>query len=285
MKKYLANIDVITLGVAVIGVLLRLWHLSSGPDSNGLYPGNHIAWILLLCFSAAVAVGLFLIAGAAGKSRSYNANFSPSLVGAVGYALAGCALLLSAYGYLRGEALILYTITGILGLLGGVALLLGGWYRWKGKRPHFLVFALPCAFLALRLFCTGHIWGDEPELHRYLPGFFANVLCVLATYQLWAFGVNLGNRSRSLLCSLLGVYLCLVAIPGSSDGIFYLAMAVWLFTNLCPKTKAPFRPVVQPTPPPQPVEEPAEPSAPEEADPEIEAIISDLLMKIDEIKE
>ena len=52
MKKYLANIDLITLAVAVIGVLLRFWHLSSGPDSNGLYPGNHIAWILLLCFSA-----------------------------------------------------------------------------------------------------------------------------------------------------------------------------------------------------------------------------------------
>lgn len=285
MKKYLANIDLITLAVAVIGVLLRYWHLSSGPDINGLYPGNHIAWILLLCFSAAVAVALFLIAGTAGKSRSYTANFSPSPVGAVGYALAGFTLLFSAYGYLRGEALMLYTMAGILGLLSGVALLLGGWCRWKGTRPHFLVFALPCVFFALRLFCTGHVWGDEPELHRYLPGFFANVMCVLAAYQLWAFGVNLGNRSRCLLCSLLSVYLCLVAIPGSTDAGFYLAIALWLFTNLCPKTAAPFRPVVRPDPAAQTEETPAEAVPQEETDPEIEAIISDLRMKIDEIKE
>ena len=75
MKKHLANIDLITLAVAVIGVLLRYWHLSAGPDSNGLYPDNHIAWTLLLCLSAAMVVALFLIAGTAGKSRSYSANF------------------------------------------------------------------------------------------------------------------------------------------------------------------------------------------------------------------
>ena len=285
MKKHLANIDLITLAVAVIGVLLRYWHLSAGPDSNGLYPDNHIAWTLLLCLSAAMVVVLFLIAGTAGKSRSYSANFSPSLVGAIGYALAGFAILLSASGYLLGEALILYTIAGILGLLSGAALIFGGWCRWKGKRPHFLVFALPCTFFALKLFCTGHVWGDEPELHRFLLGFLANVMCTLATYQLWAFSVNLGNRSRSLLCSLLAVYLCLVAVPGSSDGLFYLAMAIWLFLNLCPKTTAPFRPVIRPEPIPQPEQAPADEAATEETDPEIEAIISEFRMKIDEIKE
>ena len=92
MKKHLANIDLSTLAVGVFGVLLRYWHLSAGPDSNGLYPDNHIAWTLLLCLSAAMVVVLFLIAGTAGKSRSYSANFSPSLSGAIGYALAGFAI-------------------------------------------------------------------------------------------------------------------------------------------------------------------------------------------------
>lgn len=286
MKKYLPNVDLITIAVAVIGILLRYWHLSVGPDSNGLYPANHIAWTLLLCLSAAMVVVLFLIAGGAGKSRNYHANFSPSLTGAVGFALAGFAILLSGWNYLQGESLMLFTIAGVLGLLSGAALLVGGWCRWKGKRPHFLVFALPCAFLALKLFCTGHTWGDEPELHRYLLGFFANVMCVLATYQHWAFAVNLGNRARSLLCSLLAVYLCLIATPGSNEQIFYLAMAIWLFTNLCPKAAAPFRPVIHPETAPQPEDVPAEPApADEETDPEIEAIISEFRMKIDEIKE
>ena len=286
MKKYLPHIDLITLAVAVIGILLRFWHLGAGVDAKGLYPAGHMGWILLLILSAALAVVLFLVAGLAGKSRSYSANFSPSLSGAVGYALAGCAMMLSAVGYLQGESLALYTVTAVLGLASAAALILGGWYRWKGKRPHFLVFALPCAFLALKLFCTGHVWGDEPELHRFLLDFLANVMCTLATYQLWAFGVNLGNRSKSLLCSLLAIYLCLVAVPGSSEGLFYLAMAIWLFTNLCPKTAAPFRPEFRPEPVPQPEEAaPAEPAPPEEADLEIEAIIAEFQSKIDEIKE
>jgi hypothetical protein len=176
-------------------------------------------------------------------------------------------------------------MTGVLGLLSAAALILGGWCRWKGKRPHFLVFALPCVFFALRLFCTGHVWGDEPELHRYLLRFFADMMCALAAYQLWAFSVNLGNRSSSLLCSLLAVYLCLVAVPGSSDAMFYLAMAIWLFLNLCPKTAAPFRPVIQPEPAIVPEEIPAEPPVQEETDPEIEAIIAQFQSKIDEIKE
>ena len=229
MKKYLPHIDLLTLAVAAIGILLRFWHLGTGVDENGLYPANHIAWTLLLFLSAALVIVLFLTAGFAGKSRSYSGNFSASLPGAVGYALAGCAMVLSSIGYLTGESLMLYTLTGILGLLSAAALILGGWCRWKGRRPHFLVFALPCVFFALRLFCTGHIWGDEPELHRYLLGFFANIMCTLATYQLWAFAVNLGNRSKSLLCSLLAIYLCLVAVPGSNDGVFYLAMAICCF--------------------------------------------------------
>lgn len=286
MKKYLPHIDLITLAVAAIGILLRFWHLGAGVDENGLYPANHIAWTLLLILSAALLVALFLIAGFSGKSRSYSANFSRSPSGAVGFALAGCAMLLASTGYLLGEQLALYTLTAIVGLLSAAALILGGWCRWKGKTPHFLVFALPCAFLALQLFCMGHIWGDEPELHRYLLAFFANIMCALATYQLWAFSVNLGNRSKSLLCSLLAIYLCLVAVPGSGDGVFYLSMAIWLFTNLCPKTAASFRPEFKPEPMPQPEEEPTpEPAPQEEPDPEIEAIISEFRMKIDQIKE
>ena len=48
MKKYLPHIDLITLAVAAIGILLRMWHLGSGVDEQGLYPANHMAWTLLL---------------------------------------------------------------------------------------------------------------------------------------------------------------------------------------------------------------------------------------------
>lgn len=289
MKKYLPHIDLITLATAAIGILLRLWLLGLGEDEKGLYPADHISWILLLLLSAALAVVLFLLASYAGKSRSYSANFSPSLTGAVGYAAAGCGMILASLVHFSvGQRL--YTVTGIVGITAAVLLFLGGYFRWKGKTPHFFVFALPCAYFALRLFCMGHYWGDEPELHRFLLDFFATAACVIASYQLWAFSVGLGNRSASLLCSLLATYLCLVSIPGSSDSLFYATMAVWLFTNLCPKKLAPFRPEFRPEPVPEaPVEE--EPNSQvsvepaEETDPEIEAIIAELQLKTDEMKE
>ena len=291
MKKYLPHIDLITLGASAIGILLRLWLLGIGENEKGLYPANHISWILLLILSIALAASLFLLAAQAGKGRSYSANFSPSLTGAVGYAVAGCGMILAALGHLSSSEILLYKITGFAGLVAAAALILGGYCRWKGKTPHFLVFALPCAYFALRLFCMGHTWGDEPELHRFLLGFFATAACVLASYQLWAFAVGLGNRSASLLWSLLATYLCLVAAPGSSDGLFYLTAAVWLFTNLCPKKVAPFRPQFRPENEVPPAQEPAEASAevpaeiPQEVDPEIEAIIAELRLKTDEMKE
>lgn len=291
MKKYLPHLDLITLGTAGIGILLRFWLLGIGEDENGLYPANHISWILLLALSAALAVFLFLIAGQAGKSRSYRANFSASLSGAVGFAIAACGMVVSALQHFGTGGIILYRVTGALGFLAAAALVLGGFCRWKGTVPHFLVFALPCAYLGLRLFCMGHIWGDEPELHRFLLGFFATAATVMACYHLWGFSVGLGNRAASLLWSLLGSYLCLVAMPGSGDWPFYLGTAVWLFTNLCPKKAAPFRPEFKPEPMPASAPEQSETAAetpvelPQEADPEIEAIIAELRQKTDEMKE
>lgn len=286
MKKYLPYIDRITLAAAMIGMALRLWLLQCGEDEKGLYPAHHISWTLLLLLSAAVFVGLFLLAGHAGKSRSYSANFPASTTGAAGYLAAAIGLAVTAPGHFSTGVGWMHTAAGIVGLAAAAMLLLGALFRYRGRIPPFPVLAVPCLYFALRLFCIAYLWRDEPELHRFLMGFFATAVACLASYQLWGFSVGLGNRSASLLWSLLGVYLCLVAIPGSSEWLLYLTVALWLLTNLCPKKSAPFRPPVKPAPKPEPEPVPEEPKAGDSGlDPDIEELLAEILRETEEMKE
>ncbi len=286
MKKYLPYIDRITLAAAMIGMALRLWLLQCGEDEKGLYPAHHISWTLLLILSAAVAIGLFLLAGCAGKSRSYRANFPASTTGAAGYLAAAIGLAVTVPGHFSAAAGWMHTAAGLIGLAAAAMLLWGALLRYRGDTPPFPALAVPCLYFALRLFCTAHLWRDEPELHRFVMGFFATAAACLASYQLWGFSVGLGNRSSSLLWSLLGVYLCLVAVPGSSDWPLYLTVALWLLTNLCPKKSAPFRPRVKPAPKPEPAPAPEEPQAADSGlDPDIEALLAEILRETEEMKE
>lgn len=297
MKKYLPHIDLLTLAASVVGILLRFWLSAVGVDEKGLYPANHISWILLILLTAALLIALFLLASHAGKNRFYNDNYAASLTGAVGYAAGAAGLVIASVRHFLTRGIKLYNVAGVVGLLAAAAMVLGGWCRYKGKKPHFLVFALPCAYFGVRLFCMGHAWGDEPELCRFLIAFFATAACMLASYQLWAFSVDLGKRTSGLLWSLMAVYLCLVSVPGDGDAVFYLTMALWLFWNLCPKAcpvhqTAPVEIPVE-APAEVPAEAPAEPTAPEDAAPaadplldaEIEAIIAQIRQQTEDLKE
>ncbi len=285
MKKYLPKIDLLTLLAAAVGILLRLWLLLVGTDERGLYPAGHISGVLLILLSIAVAGIIFLVAGCAGRSRAYSANFRASLPGAIGFILLGVGLLPCAMRYLLGGTILLEWIAGLSGIFAAVALLWGGVCRRSGRKPHYLTFALPCLFFALHLFCMGHTWGDEPELVRFLPEFFAAAACVPACYQLWAFTVDLGNRATSLFWSLLAAYFCLIAVPGSDNALLCLTGAVWLLTNLCPKRpSAPRRfaqkPAQEAARPEAEAEMPAaqEPIAPAPLnDPEMDALLEQIL--------
>ena len=289
MKKYLPFIESITLGASALGVLLRFWFLRLGPDDKGLYPAGHISWILLIILSILLLAVLFLLAGYAGKNRYYAPNFPPSIPGAAGFAAGAAGLFVASSRDLIVAGIKLYRIAGVVGILAGAALLLGGWCRLNGKKPRFVVFLLPCVYLALRLFCMGHTWGDEPEYSRFLFPFLATAGLLLSSYQLWAFCVDMGQRSMSLFISLCTFYLCIVSVVGNIDRFFYLTMAAWLFTNLCPN-KNPALPIAPDSQPPL-----AEGPAVEEVAPppenvsavssEVDAIIAQILRETAQEKE
>lgn len=271
MKKYLLMADRLIIAAGGIGLVLRLWLQLVGPDEKGLYPAGHISWILLLVLTAGVAVGLFLLAGLAGRNRSYRSNFPASKPAAVGCAIGAMCVAWSAIQTLLRATVVLQTVCGFAGVAAAVALAFFGWCRLKDLRPNGFIFGLICLYFGIRVFVLGRLWGDDPELLRFLFGFLATVCTMLASYQLWGFAVELGNRSASLLWSLLAIFLCCSAVGENSDPILYAGLAVWLLLNLCP--------LKNPPRPPRPAPEAAAPEAAEQA-PAAEEITDTQLMDV-----
>ena len=132
---------------------------------------------------------------------------------------------------LTGMSDVLGRISGLLGLLSALALVVVGWHRLKGKQPVVPAHVLPCLYFVVLTFKMARQFGAEPELIRFLPQFLAVAASALASYQLWGFDVGAGNRRKSLFWSLTAGYFSLVAIPGG--GLLYGAMALWHLTGHC----------------------------------------------------
>lgn len=301
MKKYLRYANLFTLAAGLIGMLLLCWLYAVGTDERGLYPANHIAWILTGILTTAFVVASWVFTGKAGNSRSYRQNFPASIPAAVGCAAAAVGLLVGGYQAISMKNL-LGLLTGVAGVLGGICMVLAAVCRFLGHRNKLPVHALPCFFFALQLFLLGQEYGSEPEMYRYLYRFWATVSMVPACYWLWSFDVNMGKRTTCLFWCLVAGYCNLVAVSDGSHRLMHICMALWMLTALprlqylpkLPRSTPQAAPVTpeavaeaapaepeaaeeapQPQTPP-PAEEPA-PQAPEAELPDPESILEQLL--------
>ncbi len=270
MKKYLHPriLPVFVPVAGLLGMLLRIWTLGSGPDRDGLYAPQPVAWTLLWVLTGLVVLALLLIPSRLKNPGKYGDNFPPSIAGAIGCGLAAFVVIYSGLTLLLASQGLIVSITGFLGLLSGICLMITAVNRCQGQKPMFLLHAIPCLYFALRVFDRCRHWSNEPQLSLFLFPFLASICVMLAVYQMATFDVNLGKRRPYLFWSLSGVYLCMVAMPGEEEFLFYGAMAIWLVTNLCS-----LRPIVKRKPQPSPESEespegatesaPAEEAAPE----------------------
>jgi hypothetical protein len=267
MKKLLRFADVIALLCGILGMALQFWILISGTDEKGLFPAFHPGWVLSWVLAIAVMVFLFLLTRQVGNHRGYKTNFPASVVGAVGCVVAALAVAFTGISHLRTGTMWLDSLSGILGIAGGLGLLVAAYCRFRGKKPPFVCYMLPCIFFALHVFYLGRELGGEPEAVRYLFRFLATLSLIPACYQLWGFCVGAGERKDSLFWSLFSGFLCILSAPIGGNALLYLALGYWLLSNTCLLKYLPRQNKVAPPAAPEAEEEECmaqeEPAAPE----------------------
>lgn len=235
MKKFLRPdlLPFLTLIGGLVGFLLRLWTLGSGPDAEALYAPQPVAWVLLWAVSILV---LALIRWQAGRLRVDGTHadcYPASPTAAVGNVLAAVGILVPSLDMILSGYDVLSTAGGVLGVLSAVCLIPVAVARYQGKQPWFLLHFPPCLFLAMRIFDQCRDWSGHSQLGVFLIPFLALIFLLVAAHQKTTFDVGLGVRKKSVFWSLSSAYLCIVSLADQDDMLFFGCMAIWMITDLC----------------------------------------------------
>lgn len=235
MKKFLKSmyLPYCTLILGILSFLCMYWLYATGLDErmllDPLHPGAILTWLLTAVMIAAV---ILLSRPLTGKMR-YERVFPGSLAGAIGTGISAVGIAITAYGELTAGSDRIVALGGWLGLLSAVSLLYLSFCRYAQIRPLFFARSAVLLYLMLHLLCRYRVWSAEPELLRYGFELAATVCFLLACYNRLAIEAGMFQR-RSYLCfSMLGTYFAMAALPGASDRVFLITMAVWAMTDLC----------------------------------------------------
>lgn len=242
MKNFInsKSIPLLVLLSSLLAVLLRVWTRGGGPDSAGLFSHKPLAWVLLWLLTAATAAAIAFAVRRLKNPGTYRDNYPKSLLAglcaipaAVSFMVSGYFQLRDSVGYMLPGTTVVDTVTGVMGLLAGLCLLLGAVHRFMGKKPFFMINGVICLYMAVRLFNRCQIWSNEPQMGIVVFPFLASTALMLSSYHRVCFDVDLGRRGWSALWSLMSVYLCAVAIFSFDQPLFYGLCALWQMTDLC----------------------------------------------------
>ena len=242
MNKFInsKSIPVVVLVSSMIAVLLRLWTWGTGPDEVGLFQPKPLAWGLLWLLTALVVGALVYALRGLKRPGTYRDNYPKSILSGCCMVPAAVMMIITGVTQLRDSmnpevlgTTAVTTVTGVCGIVAGLCLLLSAACRCLGKQPFFAINGVVCLYLAVRLFNCCQLWTKESQVGLVVFPFLASTVLMLAQYQRVCFDVNLGKRKLAAFWSLLSVYLCVLAIFGTEEPLFYGACALWRIADLC----------------------------------------------------
>ncbi len=235
MKKHLNSIllPLLTVGLGILGALLRGILFSSATDSRGLlqpfYPTQILLWLLTLGF----AIFLIFHIRKLPQGAKYTFNFPLSPIHAIGNGASGLGFLFFSISLFASKTDTLSLLCATLGLGATIALIALGLYRWKGTRPTPVFSIILCIFFILRLISCYRLWSPNPQMEAYLFPLFANVFAMLSCYYDATFTDSAGNRARHTFFHLFAIYCAIVSLPECDNVIFYVTVCLFMLSNLC----------------------------------------------------
>ena len=234
MKKYLPYANYLAAAVGIAGALLRQSLLVVGPNSQGLYPAGHPGWIGYLVVMILGVATIYLLSRQGSKNCPWEGNFSASIFPVMGNVLAAVGIGMCALPLLT-QSQTLSLLCGGLGIAAASALLVIAVQQFRRQTPPALLYLLPCLFFGLQLLLLSKSSSTETQPLLYLPQVLALAASSLASYELTAFGAELGNRPRSLFWSLSAAALCLAAVPGANYS--FALLGLWHLMSHCTFTE------------------------------------------------
>ena len=233
MKKRLNYklLPFLVLAAGTVALGLYVWLMGTEND-KGFIDKFHISAIFLLGLTGIVVAGVFVFTRNLVKGNHYKFNFPASNLGGLGAWVAAAGILCTSLLELPGAADKMAFYSALLGVLAAIALVFVGHCRSKGLHPNVMAHVVICVHLMLRLIVMYRQWSSDPQLYDYCFRLLAVVCAMLAVYQRACFDANCGKRPDYTFFNLMSIYFCVICL-GGSDRILYLAIGIWLFTDLC----------------------------------------------------
>lgn len=219
------------LGAGLAALALRAALYAAAIDGRGLFVPNHPLSIALWGLSVFVLAALLLLSPS-GNSAAYADAYPASVPAFLGCVAAAAGLAVSAVLGFGEFQSVLDIFIWVLGLGAAAALVCIGVCRLLRAKPYFLLHAVVCVYLMLRLVSLYRRWSADPCLQDYFFYLMAHLALMLTAYHHAAFDAAMGKHRALWGVSLAGVYLSCAALYGCEEPLLMAGCAAWCFTNL-----------------------------------------------------
>lgn len=235
MKKFVnpLNLPLWALLTGGVGLLLRVWLMTSGTDQKGFIITGHIAGILLFLLVAGAMAALFFLTRDLVEAGKYEFNFPVSEVSCYGAFVAAAGIGICSFVDIFLAINALETVSALFGMVAAGLLVLTGISRRKGTPPSVLVHIGICLYLMLRLVCYYRHWNSDPQILDYCFQLVATACLMLTTYQRAAFDAQEGKRRPYAFLNLATIFFSCISLIGWSNILFFLSAIIWQMTDLC----------------------------------------------------
>ena len=206
--------------------------MAAGMDAKGLLVTTHPAHILVFVLTALVVGYLFVAVRPLHPVGQYGDLFPKKPLAAAGCVAAAMGVLLVCFQDRSMRRDMVTNVSLLLGVLAAVCLVLIAICRFKGRRPFFGLHCIVTLFMMVHLISQYRLFSSEPQLQIYFFPLLGSVFLMLTAYYSAVLDARKSSRRWFVFCNQSALFFCCVSIR-SEIGLFYLAMAFWMFTGLC----------------------------------------------------
>lgn len=231
MKQWLCPLTAVVLGT--LGSFLRRMLYAGGVDELGLLPVWHPLEVALWILTAGAGIVLGFLA-----IRQQDVPRGPGVLYGFGTLAAAGAMLAVSLTPFTEPRKGLELLEHLSANFAGVALLLtvvAQAARRYEIRIRGIGFGIASLALAAHLIARYQLWRSNPQMQDIAFSLLACIVLMLFAYYQTAWSAGMSCRKQLTATGLGGLYLCLVALSGTEQPLFYVCGALWCACSLWPK--------------------------------------------------